>query len=479
MSNEKSAISKDVAFGFLPAQKNDRVFGLWDLILIQVGIGVSCFCLLVGGYTGMIVSAKEAIATILFGNALPVLLIVPITILFARYGVDTFIGFRSSLGYLGSNIFYFVFMILTIGYMSVALFMAGQAVVEIAGLFHLPGFFTTRTTGAPFFAILLFAVAFFVTFKGPLVIRKFNLIGVPAILLVMFGLISILLIGQGLDKIFALNPAEPYEENARSFATALELNIGLGFSWLPYLGQYSRLAKSEKAAYKAGFLSYGVLVNVAAILGALTALVVASLDPTDWMFAIGGTWVGLIGLILLTLGNLTAVIFLMYSQAISFKTVLPKKSWTFAMATAIPTVLLLLSSSFYDAFNSFITIISYIMAVFGGIVISDFFFVKKQQVSIRDLYDTKGNYFYWHGINPSAITSFIAGTAAYWALYNPLLDTASGLFHYITAGIPAYFAAGICYYVSAKYIFAYEVDRNVNKRTPATVKEAFPYKDSM
>ncbi len=471
MTKEQSSISKDVAFGFLPAQKNDRVFGLWDLVLIQVGIGVSCFCLLVGGYTGMMVGAKEAIATILFGNALPVFLIIPITIYFARYGVDTFIAFRSSLGYLGSNIFYFIFMILTIGYMSIALFMAGQALVKIASFLSLPGFFTLKATGAPFFAILLFAFAFLVTFKGPMFIRKFNMIGVPAILLVMLGLISILLFGQGLDKIFSLTPAEPYEDTTRSFITALEINIGLGFSWLPYLGQYSRLVKSEKSAFKAGFLSYGILVNIAAILGALTALVVASLDPTDWMFAIGGTWVGLIGLFLLTLGNLTATIFLMYSQAISFKTVFPKKSWLFALATAIPTVFLLLSSVFYDAFNSFITVISYIMAVFGGIVISDFFFVKKQRISFQDLYDTKGSYYYWRGINPSAITSFIVGTIAYWSLYNPILDKVSGMFLYISAGIPAYFAAGICYYISSKYVFSFKVDREEQRAIAVPVEE--------
>lgn len=471
MAKEQSSISKDVAFGFLPAQKNDRVFGLWDLMLIQVGIGVSCFCLLVGGYTGMMVGAKEAIATILFGNALPVFLIIPITIYFARYGVDTFIAFRSSLGYLGSNIFYFIFMVLTIGYMSIALFMAGQALVKIASFLSLPEFFTLKTTGAPFFAILLFAFAFLVTFKGPLFIRKFNMIGVPAILLVMLGLISILIFGQGMDKIFSLAPAAPYEDTTRSFITALEINIGLGFSWLPYLGQYSRLVKSEKSAFKAGFLSYGILVNIAAVLGALTALVVASLDPTDWMFAIGGTWVGLIGLVLLTLGNLTATIFLMYSQAISFKTVFPKKSWLFALATAVPTVFLLLSSVFYDAFNSFITVISYIMAVFGGIVISDFFFVKKQRISFQDLYDTKGSYYYWRGINPSAITSFIVGTIAYWSLYNPILDKVSGLFLYISAGIPAYFAARICYYISSKYIFAYKVDREEHEAISVPAKE--------
>lgn len=467
--DNNSAISKDVAFGFLPAQKNDRVFGFWDLVLIQVGIGISCICILTGSHTGMLLNAKESLAAVLFGNALPFFLIAPIILLFARFGVDTFIGFRSALGYLGSNIFYFIFMILTIGYMSVAFFMAGEALVKIASVLGLPGFFTSSTTGAPFFAIIIFAIVFFITFQGPLVMRKFNLIGVPAILLVTLGLFLILIFGIGLNKIFGLTPTEPYPgDHARSFVTALEINVGLGFSWLPYLGQYARLAKNEKTAFRAGFFSYGVIVNIAVILGALAAIVVASVEPTDWMFAIAGTWAGAIGLILLTIGNITAGTFLMYSQAISFKTVFPKKSWKLAMGTAIPTILLLLSASFYQAFGSFITVIAYIMAIFGGIVISDFFFVKKQKLSIKDLYDTNGNYYYWRGVNPSAIVSFIVGTIVYWGLYNPVMDTSSGLFYYISAGIPAYFAAGICYYISAKYIFSFSVDRVADGNVFAT-----------
>ena len=175
MSKEKASISKDVAFGFLPASKNDRVFGMWDLILIQVGIGISCIAILTGAYTGLMVNARDGLGAILFGEAFPILLIVPITIYFARYGIDTFIGFRSSFGYLGAKIFYFIFAILTLGYTAVALFMAGEAIVKILGFASLPAFFTSSTTGVPFFAILLFIIAFLVTFKGPLAIR--NLIG--------------------------------------------------------------------------------------------------------------------------------------------------------------------------------------------------------------------------------------------------------------------------------------------------------------
>lgn len=471
MGKENSSISRDVAFGFLPASKNDRVFGMWDLILIQVGIGISCICILTGAYTGLMVDARDGLGAILFGEAFPILLIVPITIYFARYGIDTFIGFRSSFGYLGAKIFYFVFAILTLGYTAIALYMAGEALVKILSFASLPAIFTSSTIGTPLFAILLFMIAFAVTYKGPLAISKFNWIGVPAIAILLIGLLIAIVAGYGFERILALKPAEPYEELSRSFMTALELNVGLGFSWLPYLGQYSRLAKSEKASYKATFFSYGILVNIAVVLGALTTLVVGTQNPTEWMMSIAGTWLGLVGLVLLTLGNLTAAIFLMYSQAISLKTIFPKKSWLLAMSTTIPTILLLLSSTFYNAFNSFISVISYIMSIAGGIVIADFFFVKKQNISLYDLYNTKGRYQYWHGINPSAITSMIIGTIAYWGLYNPLLDQASGLFQYVSAGIPAYFASLITYYVSAKYIFAYSVDKEIGKTVEVPVQK--------
>lgn len=350
--------------------------------------------------------------------------------------------------------------------MSVAMFITGQAVMEIAIWLELPAFFTSVTTGAPFFAIALFFVAFMVTIKGPMAIRKFNLVAVPAFLLFLLGLLVIILFAPNVPALSSLLPAEPFDIKSQSFMTALEINIGTGFSWLPYLGQYARLAKRESSAYKASFYSYGIIVCLAAIIGALATLIVGTLDPASWMMALAGTWGGLIGLLMLIVANIGAVIFLMYSQAISFKTMFPKRSWLFSMGTTLPTILLLLSPAFYNAFNSFMAVISFIMASLGGIIIADYFFVKKQKISLRQLYDTDGAYKYWKGINPSAILAILASIFVYWGLYNPLTSESSTLFLYTSAGIPTYFVALIVYYVSAKFIFRYEVD---HATTPAPV----------
>ncbi|MBK5501392.1 purine-cytosine permease family protein [Peribacillus sp. TH14] len=459
MNSKNSSIAKEVAFGFLPVKKSERTFGFWDLLFIQVGIGLSSIFILTGGYIGTLLNAKEAIAVILLGNAIPILLYMPISVFFARYGVDTFIGFRSALGYLGTNITYVLFTLMTLGFIALFCFMTGKSAIQVSEMIGIQNSLASVGIGAPFFAIASFFIAAFIAYKGPSAIKGLNWIGVPAILMLLIGLLIALFYKEGLSNLFALQPSAPYESKAESVAVALELSVGLGFSWLFYIGQYSRLAKNEKVAFSGGFWSYGVLVNVAAILGALSAIVVGSLEPTEWMLAIGGVSGGLIGLILLMVGNISASVFLIYSQAISFKTIFPRQKWGTAIAASLPAVILMITPAFYDAYSTFIAFVSYILAVLGGIVVTDFFFVKKQSVSVRYLYDQYGMYKYWKGINPSAFISLVVGTACYWLLYNPFTMDTSIAFLYMTAGLPTFFVSSVSYYMFAKYVFSFEADR--------------------
>ncbi len=453
MSSNSREIATEVQFGFLPAKKTEREFGFWDFLFIQVGFGIAAWCFLVGGLTGMVLDAKDSIAAILFGNAFPVFLIIPIAIYFARYGVETFIGFRSALGYLGSDTFYVLFSILNLGWITISCFMIGESAIKIAALFEAGEFWTSRGGGAPIFSFIAFVLSLYIAYKGPNAIKWFTRIGVPSIMLIVVGLIVIIFFKEGISKVFSLAPKQPYDTYARTMATAIEWNVGLGFSWLPYIGISSRLTVNEKTAYAGGFWGFGVLLNVAAILGALTALLVGSTDPTDWMISFGGTSWGIVGLLLLILANTTSAVVLMYSQALSFKTLFPSKKWIWAIATTFPAAFLMLSPDFYDAYSKFLAFISFIMAVYGGIVIADYFFVKKQRILVRDLYRRDGAYKYWHGFNPASVVSFIVSTIFYWGVYNPIADEATTLFNYISAGIPTFFVALLIHFVCAKYLF--------------------------
>ncbi|MFD2867054.1 cytosine permease [Kurthia populi] len=458
MSKTKSNVNSDIAFAYLPTATKDRKMTFFDLLLVQTVIGLSAFGLLTGAYAGNMLETKDSMVAVIFGNAFPMFLIAPVAIYFAKYGVDTFVGFRSALGYNGGVAFFVLFYLLSLGYSAVALFMAGEAMATASSLLSLPSSLT-GTTGTSIFAIMLFFIALFIVFRGPGAIRIFNLVAVPAFFLFLIGLIVAIMFSDHIPALSKLSPVGAFENHQRSFMTALEINIALGFSWLPYLGQYSRLAKSTKAAYSASFYSYGVIVVVAAIAGALAALVSGSLYPGDWMNAVMGSKFAIVGLLLLTVANLGATLFLMYSFAISFKTMFSKSSWILAVSMMLPTVFLLLSSSFYDAFNIFMSVISFSMASLGGILIADYFFIKRQNISMRDLYNTKGAYRYWFGFNPSALVALLVAYFFYWGIYNPVTLEAHSLFLKISAGVPTFFLSCIVYIICAKFVFRFEVDR--------------------
>jgi nucleobase:cation symporter-1, NCS1 family len=442
-----SAIEREAQFGFLPTTRKDRAFGLWDYLAIQVGFGIAAWCFLVGGLTGTVLDARSSIPVILVGNALPVFLIAPLALLFTRYGVDTFVGVRAALGYRGADLFFLVFAILNLGWITIATFLLGQSAIRVMGEIGAPEFLTTETEGAPIFAIAAFFLALAIAFRGPLMIRWFVRIGVPSMFVILLGLIAYVLVVEGVDKLFAAQPAEPYDETRRSVASALEWNVGLGFSWLPYLGQWCRLAKSEKTAMYGSFLGWGVLLNVAAIFGAFTALLIGSLEPTDWMVAAGGVGLGLVGLGFMILANLTSAVILIYSQALSVKTIFPNWRWSWACATTLPAVVLMSSPAFYNSYSTFLAYISFIMAAVAGVLMVDYFLLRRQQLSLRELYNRGGAYNHTSGFNLVALGCIVLGGLFYFWTYNPVDDVAGPLFTYISAGIPTFFLTGFLYYL--------------------------------
>lgn len=440
--SSKGSVEREALFGILPVMRGERQFGLKDFILVNIGFGIAAWSFLIGGYTGSVLPAGTAVAVILFGNAIPVLLICGLAKFFARYGVDTFIGARASLGYQGSNIFLVIFAIINLGWMTMASFMLGESATLLVGAFDGPDWLTSRTVGAPIFAVGAFLVAWLIAYRGPVAIKLFNSVGVPTMFLIIVGLIVYILGVEGLGAALAAEPAAPYPDYTRSLVSAIEWNVGLGFSWVAYFGQWSRLANTERTAVWGSFLGWGVLLNVAAILGALTALLVGQHDPAKWMIAAGGPVFGVFGLLLLVLANLTSATILVYSQGISMKTMFPNWSWRAAIATTLPAMLLMLTPAFYDRYTTFLSYISFIMAAFGAVLVVDLVVMKRYRVDLASLYRKPAG----GSVNWAAYASVVGGGLFYFWTYNPVADTAGPLFTYITAGIPTFFLTGAVYW---------------------------------
>jgi|UniRef100_A0A7C1FQD6 NCS1 family nucleobase:cation symporter-1 len=444
--SREQAVQREVYFGILPVLRGERQFGLLDFLLVQVGFGIAAWSFLVGGYTGSVLPAGPAIAAILFGNAIPVFLISVLAILYARYGVDTFIGARAILGPRGSNLFLIIFAILNLGWITIACFMLGESAIRVVAAFGGPEWLASRTVGAPIFALAAFAIAWWLALQGPIAIRLFIRVGVPAMVAIIVGLIIYIFLQNGVSAVWNAQPPAPYDTPVRGLASAIEWNVGLGFSWLPYIGQWNRLAKDERTALIGTYLGWGVLLNVAAILGALTALLVGTYEPTEWMIQAGGPLFGLFGLFMLILANLTSATVLIYSQGLSIKTLFPRWKWLWALLTTVPAALLMLTPTMYDSYTKFLAYISFIMAAFGGVMVADYVFIQRFHISLRDLYrQHAGRYQYFAGFNWEAYAAVILGGIFYFWTYDPATDRAGPLFTYITAGIPTFFLTAAVY----------------------------------
>ena len=58
-----------------------------------------------------------------------------------------------------------------------------------------------------------------------------------------------------------------------------------------------------------------------------------------------------------------------------------------------------------DSLVNVMTIIGNLLAPVSGIIICDYFFLRKRELDVDDLYDNQGQYKYWHNINPAAFIS--------------------------------------------------------------------------
>lgn len=249
-------------------------------------------------------------------------------------------------------------------------------------------------------------------------------------------------------------PKEPLDTIAWSRASAIEWNVGLGLSWAFWYGQWTRLAKSEKAAFHGCLWGWGLLACTAGVFSAFVALVLKTYDPSEWIITLGSPAVAVIGLLLFAIANIGSVTCLVYPMSITTRSRFPKISWPLTVVLCSAPALILENPKVFASYGVYLAYIALLTGTYGGIMMADYFMVGrgKWSWSLRAIYNTRSTYSYWHGFNPAALISTIVAALFYLWTLEPLSWTSpNGLFPYITAGIPSFFVAFIVYAVLMKF----------------------------
>jgi len=433
----------------LPTLPNERPLAWFDVLLIQISFSVATWMLITGAYIGMATPLYLAIIAGIFGCSLPLFFHCFIGKACARWGLDHAILTKAAAGPIGT-------LILTIGisiftylcWTSIPVVMFGRATHEVFSWLGVTGGIASPVL----WSFIVLGVASYILWRHTATLKYFFRIVTPLILALLALLTYRMVAEYGWVYIASIRPEGFHPDPFISFMIAVEIAVGLGFSWIFCFAIYCRQAKSEGGAFYGTWLGWGVVWAICMIPAIMAALVAGVTDPVYVLKEIGGGWV-LLYMCFLVLANIFSAICTMYIVSLTARTLWPRLRWIHAVAINWFVILLILMPAVYDLFGSFIAFIGAWCGPAGVILVVDLL-LRRFNVNMLELYDEtkKSAYYYWKGVNWLVFLCAGAGTSISLLIYNPLtaVPHIEGVFRVAGAAIPGSVAAGILYYILAR-----------------------------
>ena len=424
-NTSSSLINDDLA----PIPVHDRRWGTWNYaaLWISMSLCIPTYMLassLIGG--GM--NWWQAILTIFLGNSIVLIPMILNGHAGAKYGIPFPVFARASFGTRGANIPAMLRAIVACGWFGIQTWIGGAALYQMIRAWNpsLPAIATDTLfpQALPMICFLAFwLLNMIIVYFGVESIRKllvFKAIFLPiAALALLFWAISA---ANGLGPI--LDQPSKFTSSAsfwQYFFPALTGMVGFWATLSLNIPDFTRYAKSQQAQIRGQAIGLPPSMTLFAFIGVVvtsaTAIVYGSTiwDPV----VLAGKFenklmvsFAMLAVVISTLAtNIAANI---VSPANDFSNLWPSKI-NFRIGgyiTGIIGVLILPWKLVADPtgyiFN-WLVAYSSLLGPVGGIMIADYYFIKKQQLKVVELYRPKGDYTYTGGFNNYAIIALLLG----------------------------------------------------------------------
>lgn len=452
----EAAVAEEATYGALPLTKKERVWGAGDFSWVTISLAIATWAFLTGGSTVLLVGFTDGIAAMLIGNSIGLAIMAfGSVVLSQRIGVEQYRALKSVFGIVGVGIVVFTIVLLTeMGWTSLLGVLFGRAFTEISNQAFGTGFDTYGPI-VTVFALLAILIGWIVLSRGPVTISKLNRFVAPG-LIVVVGFMMVMLMSQNSwADLLAAPPVAPFEDEQLNFMMAVEFNLGAGLSWWPVMGTLARLTRGPRAAVWASWGGLFIGTVLAQIVGMAAGLMLGDPDPTVWMVPLGGPILGILTLLFVGFANVTSMASIAYSTVLAVKQTsgraLAKVKWKHICAgfLVLPAILSFFPAFMYEQFMTFVLLSGAFIAALCGVIIADYFILRKQRVPLRALY-TEGKddpMRFTGGVNIAALVSVAVSAAFYLWIYNPITLETLPLFQYTTATLPATALAMVLYLV--------------------------------
>src|SRR5580693_4023369 len=344
-----------------------------------------------------------------------------------KYGTPFPVVARMAFGVMGANIAAGLRGIVGIVWYGVQTYFASKAVQALVLTFY-PGaeaFTHSSYLGlsalgwCSFLFMWLFQLLIFL--NGMETIRKFIDFCGPVVYIVMFALAIWILTQTGTSSLSLQLSPRAEGSSLGHMANAAMLIVAYFAALLLNFGDFSRFGRDDRAMKVGNFLGLPVnfivfaIITVIVTAGTVKVFGQAIMDPVAIVERIGNPWVVAIGsvtFIVATMGINIVANFV--SPAYDISNLYPEKI-NFRLGGLITSILSVLVCPWLfvsspQAITLFVAIFGAVLGPMFGIMVADYYLVKRQQIAVSELYtlSPSGSYFYDGGWNRNAVVALAA-----------------------------------------------------------------------
>jgi nucleobase:cation symporter-1, NCS1 family len=428
---ESSLYNKDLA-PVSPERRTWRTYN-YAALWISMSVNIPTYLLASGMIAGGM-SWKQALFTVFLGN---VLVLIPMLLnahAGTQYGIPFPVFARSSFGVLGANVPAILRALVACGWFGIQTWIGGEAINAML-VALLPGWQTFHAGPAVCFAFF-WLLNVLVILRGIETIRFLQ--GVSAPFLLLIGL-ALLLWARAKAGGFGpmLSTPSKFETSSDFFKFFIPSLTGVVGFWatvslnIPDFTRYARSQRDQMLGQAIGLpptMTFYSFIGIAVTSATVIIFGQALWDPVAVLSRLGNPLavvIAMIGLLIATLNvNVAANV---VSPANDFSNLSPRRISfrTGGLITCFVGILMQpwkILSSYGTYIFSWLVGYSGFLGPIAGVLICDYFVIRKKLLSPADLYQRHGQYEYSRGFNWSAIAALALGAGvAFVGLFVPSL----------------------------------------------------------
>jgi NCS1 family nucleobase:cation symporter-1 len=376
---------------------------------------------------------KQAILTIFLGNAI---VLVPILLnahAGARYGIPFPVLCRASFGTRGANIPAMLRAMVACGWFGIQSWIGGEAIHKILGVFFpaMGGGAATNALGvtpSQFACFMAFwGINMWVVYRGIDSIRL--LLSIKAPLLIALGLVFLAWahraaggFGPMLSQPSAFDPGQPKAGQFMAFfVPGLTGMIGFWATLSLNIPDFSRYAASQRDQVVGQALGLPLAMAFYSFIGVAVTSATGVIfgrtiwDPLDVLVRFTNPGVLIVAMVALCIATLaTNIAANVVSPANDFSNLAPRRISfrTGGLITGVVGIAMMPWKLLADPSGYIFTwLVGYgaLLGPLGGIMIADYFVLRRMVLDVPALYDPDGRYRYTGGWSLAAIGAFLAG----------------------------------------------------------------------